>query len=79
LFGPATGFEVVEAGMRGPLRMHPSPEMRKIGWLDMPTSEGFGESFVLARKVAEIPPGAIAWPIGGEAMGDLSRAYPVRP
>jgi len=28
--------------------------------------------------VAEIAPGAIAWPLGGEAMGDLSRAYPVR-
>jgi SAM-dependent methyltransferase len=79
LFGPATGFEVVETGMRGPLCMHPSPAMRRIGWLDMPTgSPGYAESVILARKVAEIPPGAVAWPITGERMGDLSRAYPVR-
>ena len=78
VFGPATGFEVVEAGMRGPLRMHPSPAMRRIGWLDMPTgSPGYAESYILARKVAEIPPGAVAWPIGGDRMAALSRSYPV--
>jgi hypothetical protein len=77
LFGPALGFEVVESGMRGPLRIHPSPEMRRIGWLDMPTgSPGFAESFILARKVAEIPPGAVAWPMSGDRMDALSRAYP---
>jgi hypothetical protein len=76
LFGPATGFEVVESGMRGPVRIHPSPAMRGVGWLDMPTVTGFAESFILARKVAEIPPNAVAWPTTGEDIGTLSRAYP---
>jgi hypothetical protein len=76
LFGPATGFEVVESGMRGPVRIHPSPAMRGIGWHDMPTVIGYAESFILARKVAEIPQGAVAWPTTGEDMGTLSRSYP---
>jgi Methyltransferase domain len=76
LFGAATGFEVVQSGMRGPVRIHPSPAMRRVGWLDMPTCIGLAESFILARKVAEIPANAVAWPITSEAMGTLSRAYP---
>jgi SAM-dependent methyltransferase len=76
LFGSATGFEVVESGMRGPVRIHPSPAMRGVGWLDMPTSIGLAESFILARKIAEIPPGAVAWPITGKEMDMLSQAYP---
>jgi hypothetical protein len=50
--------------------------MRRIGWHDMHTVIGYAESFILARKVAEIPPGAVAWPTTGEDMGTLSRAYP---
>jgi SAM-dependent methyltransferase len=76
LFGPATGFEVVKSGMRGPVRIHPSPAMRRVGWLDMPTCPGLAESYILARKVAEIPPAAVAWPTSGDDMGTLSRAYP---
>ncbi len=76
LFGAATGFEVVESGMRGPARIHPSPAMREVGWRDMPTSIGFAESFILARKVAEIAPDAVAWPMTAGDMGSLSRAYP---
>jgi SAM-dependent methyltransferase len=78
LFGPATGFEVVEATMRGKLRMHPSPAMRRIGWLDMPTvSSGFAESVILARKIADIPEGAVAWPLARDELQDVSRSYPV--
>jgi hypothetical protein len=76
LFGPATGFEVVKSAMRGPVRIQPSPAMRRVGWLDMPTSVGFAESCILARKVAEIPQTAVAWPMSGEDMGKLSQTYP---
>jgi len=76
LFGPAAGFEVVESGMRGPVSVHPSPAMRRVGWLDMPTCRGFGESYILARKVADLPEGAIAWPMTGEDLDAQSRAYP---
>jgi hypothetical protein len=76
LFGPAAGFEVVESGMRGPVRIHPSPAMRRVGWLDMPTSPGLAESFILARKVRDIPAGAVAWPMSGDEIGHVSRAYP---
>jgi hypothetical protein len=76
LFGPASGFEVVESGMRGPVRIHPSPAMRRVGWLDMPTCLGFAESFILARKVADIPPDAVAWPLNGDPLRARSLAYP---
>lgn len=78
LFGPATGFEVIEAGMRGAVRIHPSPAMRKVGWHDMPGSAGYAEAYVLARKVAELPAGAVAWPSDAAALAELSRAYPNR-
>jgi hypothetical protein len=32
---------------------------------------------VLARKVAEIPPGAVAWPLGAARSEGRSRRYPV--
>jgi SAM-dependent methyltransferase len=76
LFGPATGFEVMEAGMRGKMRVHPSPEMRRFGWHDMPTVPGWGEAYILARKVAEAPQGAFAWPQSAERIEALSRLYP---
>ncbi|MGD0102871.1 MAG: methyltransferase domain-containing protein [Rhodopila sp.] len=76
LFGPAAGFEVVESGMRGPVSVHPSPAMRRVGWLDMPTCRGFAESYILARKVADVSEGAVAWPMSGEDLDAHSRAYP---
>ena len=76
LFGPHTGFEVVASAMRGEVRIHPSPAMLTVSWTDMPTSVGFAESFILARKVAELPQGAVSWPMDDAAMAELSRAYP---
>jgi SAM-dependent methyltransferase len=74
LFGPASGFEVVEARDSGPAAIIPAPEWR-AGFLDMPTVPAFGMAEIVARKVADLPPGAVAWPLGeSEAR---SRQYPV--
>ncbi len=76
LFGPATGFEVVQAGMAKAMSLHPAPAHRVGSWLEMPFAHGYGETFILARKVAEIPPGAIAWPTERAALQARSEAYP---
>ena len=76
LFGPHTGFDIITCGMRGPMRVHPSAAMLALGWRDTPTSPGYAESWILARKVAELPAGAVAWPLDATAMAELSRAYP---
>ncbi len=76
LFGPATGFEVLDVGMAKAMSLHPAPSHRVGAWLEMPYAAGYGEAFVLARKVAEIPPGAIAWPAERAAMQARSEAYP---
>jgi SAM-dependent methyltransferase len=76
LFGPDSGFEVLEARDSLPAAIIPSPEWRQ-DFLDMPTVPAYGLSEILARKVAEIPPGAVAWPLGAGASETRSRQYPV--
>ncbi len=76
LFGPATGFEVLEAGMLMPMRMLPPPAMRFGAYRDMPLHPGMGGAFILARKVAEVAEGTIAWPMAAGAMETRARAYP---
>jgi SAM-dependent methyltransferase len=74
LFGAASGFEVLDARDSGPAVLIPTPAWRHRHF-DMPTLPTFTMAEVLARKVAEIPPGAVAWPLGaGEAR---ARRYPV--
>jgi SAM-dependent methyltransferase len=74
LFGPASGFEVLEARDAGPAALIPGPEWRERH-LDMPTVPTFAMAEILARKVSEIQPGAVAWPLGeGE---ERARRYPV--
>lgn len=74
LFGPESGFEVLEARDAGPAAMIPTPKWRRHH-LDMPTIPAFAMSEILARKVEEIPPGAVAWPLG--ASEERARRYPV--
>jgi SAM-dependent methyltransferase len=76
LFGPATGFEVIEAGGTRVARVHPGPQWRK-GHLDMPTVPASDHSFVLARKTREVQPGTIAWPYDPVAGERVAKAYPV--
>ncbi len=74
LFGPESGFEVLDAQDAGPATMIPSPQWRERH-LDMPTVPAFAMAEILARKVEEIPPGAVAWPLG--ASEERARRYPV--
>ena len=74
LFGPDSGFEVLEACDSGPAAIIPSPEWRK-DFLDMPTVPAYTMSEILARKVADVEPGAVAWPLEGSES--RSKQYPV--
>lgn len=75
LFGPATGFEVLEATDSGAAAIIPSPSWRR-NFLDMPTVPAFTSAEILARKVGEIEPGAVSWPLGSGASEARSRRYP---
>jgi hypothetical protein len=76
LFGPACGFEVLGACDSDPAVIIPAPEWRE-GYLDLPTVPAYGMSEILARKVAEIEPGAVAWPLRAGESEARSRQYPV--
>lgn len=76
LFGPASGFEVLEARDAGPAAIIPGPGWR-AEFLDLPTVPAYAMSEILARKVADVQPGAVAWPLGAGASETRSRQYPV--
>lgn len=76
LFGPDTGFEVLEASDQQPAAMHPAPDWRGAH-LAMPTVPLFGSAEIVARKVRDLPPGAIAWPLDARASAARARRYPV--
>ena len=74
LFGPATGFEVVDCGMAYPVAIVPPAQMRHADWLNVPFGRGFGQSYIRARKVAELDPVASLW--GAQDLGRISQDYP---
>ena len=76
LFGPETGFEVLEVGLLGPAAIHPAPEWRR-DFLDMPTVPAYAGAEILVRKPLELEPGAVAWPLDARASEARSRRYPV--
>ncbi|HSS52963.1 MAG TPA: methyltransferase domain-containing protein [Thermoanaerobaculia bacterium] len=76
LFGPECGFEVLDAQDSGPAAMIPAPKWRQRH-LAMPTVPTFAMAEVLARKVEDIPPGAVAWPLRAGASEERARRYPV--
>jgi len=76
LFGPETGFEVLEACDSGPAALLPAPAWR-AGYLDMPTLPVFTMAEILARKVADVPAGAVAWPLDAASGERRARRYPV--
>lgn len=78
LFGPATGFEVVHASMQSPVQMIPEPSLRTGAFLQFPLCPGMAGSFVVARKVAELDPDAVRWPIDRMASLERARLYPNR-
>jgi hypothetical protein len=74
LFGPATGFEILEVCDSAQAAIIPAPDWRG-GFLDMPTIPALAMAEIVARKVEEIPPGAVAWP--EQASERRSRHYPL--
>ena len=74
LFGAATGFEVLDAGMAEPVQILPPAGTRHGAFLQLPLVHAYAASFILARKVAELKPGAVRWPMPD--MAARSRAYP---
>lgn len=76
LFGPATGFEVLDSGLACPVQIIPPPETRFGAFLQLPMVFAFGAAFIWARKVAELPVSAVAWPLRQADSEEQSRAYP---
>lgn len=76
LFGPESGFEVLDAQDAGPAAMIPAPKWRQYH-LEMPTVPTFAMAEILARKVEDLPPGAVAWPLQAGESAERSRRYPV--
>jgi len=76
LFSEALGFEILDSGMDTPMAIYPSLPFRHDAFLEMPFHPGFGNSFILARKVREILPSSVKWPMERNALADISRLYP---
>jgi hypothetical protein len=74
LFGPATGFEVLDAGMAEPVQIMPPSGTRHGAFLHFPLYFAYAASFILARKVADLPRGAVKWPLA--EIDARSRDYP---
>lgn len=74
LFGPAAGFEVIECGMALPVSILPPRGMRKTGWVEMPIVPGYAQSYIRARKTADLDPTRPPWSI--EGLRRISEAYP---
>ena len=77
LFGPRTGFDVLAVGSYGELRLHPVGSWVDLGQRAMPTHGTPGASWVVARKSAELPAGAVRWPYDLAEGLAVARAYPV--
>ena len=74
LFGSATGFEVIECGMAFPVAIVPPPHMRHSDWLNVPFGRGCGQSYIRARKVAELDQAASLW--SAQDLSRISQDYP---
>jgi hypothetical protein len=74
LFGPATGFEVIECGMAYPVSILPPRNMRGPDWVEMPLFPGYAQSYIRARKTADLDPNGPPWSI--EGLRRVSEAYP---
>lgn len=76
LFGPRTGFEILTHGPDGEVRIHPVGEWG-AAHRAMPTLATPSVSWVLSRKAARLPDGAVAWPYDVVEGMALARQYPV--
>ena len=76
LFGPAMGFEVLEARLSVPFQVIPPPAYRHGAYLQLPLYPAFGCAYVRSRKTADLPDKAVAWPLARASSAVQSRAYP---
>lgn len=76
LFGPDMGFEIVLAGMGSKVAVHRAFPRPEDAW--MPLVSAYGASFILARKVRDIPADAAAWPVGSARSAERAGLYPRR-
>jgi len=74
LFGPAMGFEVLQSGLEDEMRMYPVNRGGPLA--TVPLNPGFCRAFLHARKVSQIDPHAVAWPLEADRSMERSRAYP---
>ncbi len=77
LFGPNTGFEIIQDKMIQPTYMY--PEYRLGAMALHPVHAGFGYAMILARKVRDIDPDVVAWPVSMVDSQERSQRYPTRP
>jgi SAM-dependent methyltransferase len=76
LFGRSTGFEVVECFMAGQGQMILNPAMRYGPFLELPLHPVMAFAAILARKVADLPDGAVCWPLSAAESSLRSKEYP---
>jgi hypothetical protein len=77
LFGADTGFEVLAAGLHNRAYIH--PEERRDAFASVTFAPCYTHVFILARKVREIGPDVVRWPVEREAAGLLASQYPRPP
>lgn len=75
LFGPRTGFEVVDAGVWEMTMIVPGLSWRGP-FLDMPTLPSPSTTWILSRKVRELGPDDVRWPYDSSDER-VARNYPV--
>jgi SAM-dependent methyltransferase len=76
LFGPALGFEVINAGGFGTVSVLPGPSMRELHML-MPVLHGPSSAYVVARKTRELGIGEVQWPYDGVGGPARAQRYPI--
>lgn len=74
LFGPETGFEVIDAGMVNRIWLY--PEERRGAFVDMPFNHGYGNAYIYARKIGSVDSESVRWPVNRSASDAVARQYP---
>jgi hypothetical protein len=74
LFGPATGFEIVQSGMASPVQIVPPEALRDGPFVEMPFFHAYASAYIFAKKVADLPDGAVKWPL--DEILSRSQSYP---
>ena len=62
--------------MAFPVAIVPPAQLRHAAWLHVPFGRGYGQSYIRARKVAELDRGASLW--GAQELSRISGHYPNR-